>query len=137
MNYTSRIKSIFFTAFPFILFGVYRSLVGLHYMDNQNAIQLYALACLVLSAAVLVVEIRIKEKNYLPVAAFLFFAYFAALIYFIPADDYKTIITGNNFIAALLHGPGLGFYATLFFIAFIPPGDRTGNERIVKIFPVF
>jgi multimeric flavodoxin WrbA/putative sterol carrier protein len=121
MNNRSRIKLIFFTAFPFILFGVYRSLASRYYLDNQYAFQVFVLVGFILSSAVLVMQIIMRDKNYFPSALFLFFGFIAALTYFLPAETYQTILAGNNVIAALFHRPGLGFYAALFFVAFIPP----------------
>ncbi len=117
---TSRIKLIFFSASPFVLFSIYNFLAVRYYAD-QSEFQVYVLAGLVLSGAILMMQMIMRDKNYFPSALFVFFAAVSALAYLLPAEDYQTILAENRVIAALFSRPGIGFYAALFLIALVPP----------------
>jgi multimeric flavodoxin WrbA/putative sterol carrier protein len=117
MEKSQKLRSLFFTAAPFVIFGVYTYFHSRFYMRDQASTAQIALVFLILSGIIVAVQIVIRDRHYFPPAVFFLFVCITAALYLTPEES----IMGNTMLRTVYAQPGFALYAVLFLVAAVPP----------------
>jgi len=116
-----RFKIVFFTAAPFILFSIFNGISAPFLMKDPLLLRNILIIFLILSTALVALQIYLKDKHFFPITITLFFIIWGILLFSIPIENHKTTLSDSILLSTIFSKPQIGLYSILFLMSVVPP----------------